>query len=432
MTSPGKSILQKSRGFTLIELLVSMAVFAIIMLLLFQTVSSSSALWTRTTGKVQAFQAARAAFEAMTRNLSQATLQNYYGYTDSSGNPVPLINPSFKLSSGNTLRRNQVPTKYLRASELHFVAGKADALLAEAGESGLETSGDAVFFQAPIGFSGETYQTHPSMLNVCGYYVQFERDDDNSGRGTGAIPSFASSLPNGAPQTSYRYRLMEVLQPAVENDIYQSTNQEADADGLPIFNYDLAWLKKLNLGFRANRHVLGDNILLLVFLPKLAAEDEKVVYDELQSAGAAPAWFSPTNPGNLIAPAFAYDSRSWESSYSGAAVNGNSAANQNLMEKVIMNRLPPILEVVMVAIDERSAQKLAEEFGGSGASPPLQNASLLAKLNLAGAFTSADKLHDQNGVKGDLSKLEAGLDSLSLNYRIFHTELRLPGASYGE
>ena len=121
-------------GFTILELLVSTAVLSMIMVLLLQSISSSSTLWTRTTGTVQAFQAARAAFESMTRNLTQATLQNYYGYADSSGNPVPLINPSFKLSSGNGLKRAQIPAKYLRASELHFVCGPADALLTQANE----------------------------------------------------------------------------------------------------------------------------------------------------------------------------------------------------------------------------------------------------------------------------------------------------------
>ncbi len=410
----GRELRCAPSGFTLIELLVSMTVLSMIMLLLFGTISSSSTLWTRTTGKVQAFQAARAAFESMTRNLSQATLQNYYGYADASGNPVPLINPSFKLSSGNSPKRSQIPAKYLRASELHFVSGPAATLLAQAGESGLATSGDAVFFQAPIGFSDGSYQTQPSMLNVCGYYVQFERDDDNANKGTGAIPAFASSLASGAPKTSYRYRLMEVVQPADKNAIYASTNQDADVDGLPIFTYDLKWLKNLDLSSRTNRHVLGDNILLLVFLPKLAPEDEKL--------------YGGTGDGSLIAPAYTYDSRSWESGYSGAGLT----ANKSLLEKVVMNRLPPLMEVVMVAIDDKSAQRLADLYGGDGSSPPLSNSALLAKLNLTGSFTDASKLQDSNGTKGDLSKLKDGLDSLSLNYRIFHTEIRLPGASYGE
>ncbi|MEI8122354.1 MAG: Verru_Chthon cassette protein C [bacterium] len=387
-------------GFTLIELLVSMAVLSMIMLLLFGTISSSSTLWTRTTGKVQAFQAARAAFESMTRNLSQATLQNYYGYADSEGNPVPLINPSFKLSSGSTARA-KVPTKYLRASELHFVCGPAASLLTQAGITGLDntTSGDAVFFQAPIGFSDGSYQTQPSMLNVCGYYVQFTKDDSASG-GTGAIPDFASSLP-----ATYRYRLMEVIQPADKNGIYTSTDQDVDADGLPTFSYDLNWVKKLDLANRTNRHVLGDNIILLVLLPKLAPEDEKL--------------YGGTGDGNLIAPHYTYDSRSWETGYSGAGIT--ATANKILLEKVIMNRLPPLVEVIMVAIDDRSAVRLI----GTSSTPP---ADLQKKLYGSGGtrFTDATKL------KADLADLENDMNSLGLNYRIFHTEVRLPGASYGE
>ena len=386
-------------AFTLIEMLVSMAVLSMIMLLLFGTITHSTTLWTKTTGKVQAFQAARAAFESMTRNLSQATLQNYYGYADSSGNPVPLINPSFKMSSSGNATRARVPTKYLRASELHFVCGPAPALLTQAGITGIDASGDAVFFQAPIGFSDGSYQTQPSLLNVCGYYVQFAKDDSTGG-GTGAIPDFASSL-----KPTYRYRLMEVVQPADKNGIYASTNQNVDADGLPSFSYDLDWLKKLDLANRTNRHVLGDNIILLVLLPKLAPEDESL--------------YGGTGDGSLVAPAFTYDSRSWETGYPGIGITRTT--NQNLLEKVIMNRLPPLVEVIMVAIDDRSAQRLI----GTSLTPP---ADLQKKLYGSGGsrFTDATKL------KTDLAALENDMNSLGANYRIFHTEVRLPGASYGE
>jgi len=394
-------------AFTLIEMLVSMAVLSMIMILLFGTISHSTTLWTRTTGKVQAFQAARAAFESMTRNLSQATLQNYYGYADSAGNPVPLINPSFKFSSstGNSTRA-RVATKYLRASELHFVCGPVAPLLTLAGTTGLDTSGDAVFFQAPIGFSDGSYQTQPSMLNVCGYYVQFVKDDSASG-GTGAIPAFASTLTSGAPKTTYRYRLMEVVQPADKNGIYASTDQDVDTDGLPVFSYDLNWVKKLDLANRTNRHVLGDNIILLVLLPKLAPEDE-ILY-----GGAG--------DGSLIAPHYTYDSRSWETGYLGAALKGDTATNKTLLEKVIMNRLPPLVDVIMVAIDERSAIRLI----GTSSTPP---ADLQNKLTGSGdtRFKDATKL------KTDLADLENDMNSLGVNYRIFHTEVRLPGASYGE
>ena len=405
-------------AFTLVEMLVSMAVLSMIMLLLFGTISNSATLWTRTTGKVQAFQAARAAFESMTRNLSQATLENYYGYANSSGNPVPLINPSFH-PSGVTLDRTMIPEKYLRQSELHFVCGPAAPTTAGGIFSAtmgnfpaLLTSGSAVFFQAPLGNSGNsTYQLSPSMLNVCGYYVQFVRNDDASG-GTGAIPDFASSLPSGAPMTTYRYRLMEVVQPAEENAVYQSTAL-VDANGMPTTSYDLNWVNKLDLISRTNRHVLADNIILLLFLPKLAPEDEKL--------------YGGTGDGSLIAPVYAYDSRSWitasnatpPKNYSGLGIKRSD--NSALLEKVILNRLPPLVDVVMVAIDERSAVRLI----GTSSTPP---ADLQKKLyGSAGTrFTDATKL------KSDLADLEIDMNSLGVNYRIFHTEVRLPGASYGE
>jgi len=415
--NPGNS----ASAFTLIEMLVSMAVLILIMSLLFQAISSSSVLWTRTAGKVQAFQASRAAFESMTRNLSQATLQNYYGYADSSGNPVPLINPSFH--SITPLDRSKMPTKYLRQSELHFVCGPVSGSLPGgifapspmANGTSLNTVGGGVFFQAPLGNSdASSYQTSPTMLNICGYYVQFEENDDNNGAGTGAIPSFNWSAPNG-PAKTYRYHLMEVNQPAEANAVYQSTAQ-IDSNGLPKTTYDLNWLNKLNLTSRANRHVLADNVLFLAFLPKLAPEDEEKI------RGTGPG----TATGDLLAPYYAYDSRSWITGYPGNGLT-RTGSNQTLVERVIMNRLPPLIQVVMVAIDEKSAQMLALKYGGSGNTPPLSN--MQAVLPLEGPqrlFQNAANF------QADIATLEKDLGSLGLNYRIFQTEVRLPGASYGE
>jgi len=401
-------------------MLVALAVLSLIMILLAQAVTGTSSIWTRSVGKVQAFQGARAAFEAMTRNLSQATLQNYYGYADSSGNPIPLVNPSFKPASG-TIDRNKVPSKYLRLSELHFLCGPTADIFSAAManvtdlQGAGKTPGQGIFFQAPVGFS-DTIPLKPSLLNNCGYYLQFERDDDNSGKGTGAIPSFA----NPAPTTTYRYRLMEVMQPAEKNGVYQSTDT-LDANGMPQIAYDLTWLTNLDLGKRSSRHVIADNIPLLVFLPKLSPENEKEVNTALSLGN------SKAGDGSMIAPKYVYDSRSWitasnaspPKNYSGNGLKRSDSIP--LVENIIMNRLPPIVRVLMVAIDERSAVRVI----GTSSTPPT---SLLNSLYGSDGkrFTDASKFD------ADLVDLQKDLNKLTLNYRIFQTEVRLPNAAFGQ
>lgn len=385
-TAPVSWSARSRRAFTLIELLVGMVVLAIIMLLLFQTLSSSSAIWTRSTGKMQTFQAARAAFESMTRNLAQATLQSYQGYADSAGNPIPLINPSFNLPNG--VSRNRIPSKYLRMSELHFLSGPVAELFQQAGMSSLLVSSQGVFFQAPNGFTADArYQLNQSLLNVCGYYVQFGQNEN--------VPAFVQGAVN-APGPMNRYRLMEVVQSSDANAIYASTC-ELDASGLPRNNYDLRWLQSLGLSTVTNRHVLAENVILLFVLPKLSPDEEKI--------------YGGTGDGSYLAPAYRYDSRSWEPGYGGTAA----------ALPLTRNRLPPIVEVVMVAIDERSATRLEERYGNGG-QPPLDNSELRAKLGLDLGFQNAAALH---GDAGDLARLQKGLDGLGLNYRIFQTEVRL-------
>ena len=67
-----------SPGFTLTEILVATAILAIIIGILFSMTQQTGKVWKNTTGKVEVFRTARNAFEAMTRTLSQATLNTYY------------------------------------------------------------------------------------------------------------------------------------------------------------------------------------------------------------------------------------------------------------------------------------------------------------------------------------------------------------------
>ena len=119
------------QAFTLIELMLSTAVLALLMALMLTVVGQTQQIWVRSSGKVAQFQAARTAFEAMTRNLSQATLNTYYDLQFET-DPAKL---------GQT-------KGYSRNSDLHFVSGKAAQTKFLGTESATYPT-HAVFFQAP-------------------------------------------------------------------------------------------------------------------------------------------------------------------------------------------------------------------------------------------------------------------------------------------
>ncbi len=75
-----KSLRHKSGAFTIIELLVSMSIVMILLVVLFQMVGQTSSIWKYTNAKAEQFRGARTAFEAITRQLSQATLNTYWDY----------------------------------------------------------------------------------------------------------------------------------------------------------------------------------------------------------------------------------------------------------------------------------------------------------------------------------------------------------------
>ncbi len=114
-------------AFTLVELMVSMALISMMTVLLVTMTNSTAKLWTYTTSRSEQFRSASTAFEAITRRLSQATLNTYWDYDD----PAK-------------------PTRYQRQSDLRFIAGNMQTLTGGATKPVRPTHG--LFFQAPLGF----------------------------------------------------------------------------------------------------------------------------------------------------------------------------------------------------------------------------------------------------------------------------------------
>ncbi len=231
-----RSIL-RNRAFTIIELLTAMVILSIIMLAVVTVIGESSAIWRRASNKIESFQASRAAFETLTRNLSQATLNTYYDYDDPNS-----------------------PTFYVRRSELAFVLGPAG----KAGLPGTSGTGQAVFFQAPASVYDETsstkspYRELPDLLNTCGYFVQFDRDV--------ITPDHVKSSSD-----SYRYRLMQLVVPTEQNTIYDIVNPKS-----PVPT-DFSWFDS----FVGDALPIADNVVALFLLPK----DPEIASDD-PAAGA--------------------------------------------------------------------------------------------------------------------------------------------------
>ncbi len=67
-------------SFTLIEMLVTLGILVIVLGIILQLTNQISKVWQSSNSRIQTFQEARTGFEAMTRRLSQATLNTYYDY----------------------------------------------------------------------------------------------------------------------------------------------------------------------------------------------------------------------------------------------------------------------------------------------------------------------------------------------------------------
>lgn len=361
-----KTKLNSSVGFTLVEVMVSTAVLSILMVVMLTALDSIQGSWTRTKARVDQFRGARVAFEAITRSLSQATLNTYWDYY------YPATQSNVPPQSAST-----VPAGYVRQSELQFWTGSASDL-GTGDTAGANFPGQAVFFQAPLGQS-ETYRGLASLLNARGYYIQF--GDNQSQR-----PDF---LPDAVVPVKHRYHLMEYRPPAEA----VTTNGQS-LQGNTVYSKRATWYHE-DLA-NASR-LLADNILLLIISPQVPAES---ITDPAQR----PWW---------IAPAYRYDSR--DSNNATAKIDGITVDATNNIQQGTQHLLPPQLRVTMIAADESSVARWMDSQG--------QEPFDLQKEADA-PFTDV-ALYDR-----DMQRVKDKLTSLHLNYRVFSSVISMRNASW--
>lgn len=324
----------------MVEMLAAIAILTLIMVVVFGLTNQTARVWKNSTGKISEFQAARAGFDVLTQRLSQATLNTYYDYYDSSGRPAS--NASY---SGT-------PTLYGRASELHFISGP-DLVDGQIGH--------AVFFQAPLGYSDDasSYAGLNNALNAAGFYLIYNSDTDS-----GTRPAFITTA---VSPSKYRFRLMQYTQPLQNLSVFTATAKQ-------WFTNDIA-TKKYS-------YPLAENIVAMVIQPKRSTQDSTTT--------------------TLTTGDYKYDSHT---AWSGST------------QPVQMNQLPPLLHIVLVAIDENSAQRICTQ-------------TTAPDLGVSSLFKTESALNTDLKTLED--KLMAKSGGQPLNYRFFETDIALRGAKWSK
>ena len=375
-------------AFTLVELLVSITFLVILMLVVTQVIGIVQRTWVRANSRVSQFREARQAFDLITNNLSQATLNTYW-----TTNLTTITTDKL----GGTI---QAPTKgYQRQSELHFICGPTAQVLPAAG--GNNYPGHAVFFQAPLGVvnlvpaTGDMVNTANMVNLLCGRGYFVEWGSDKTFR-----PKFLNQQPYSTtvPERN-RLRLMEYSPTAEMNDIYSSAFRDNPSS-------IKQWYQDSTIGVMASevQQNNADTITKHSFTRPVAENILAVII--------SPQTENTATTGNLskdvltIAPNYLYDSSQLGTTVS----SSNPQGTQHL--------LPPILRITMIALDERSGEFLSSQLNSTVRDSVLQGMSNL--FQSATSYTS-----DLEGTPESAGKVKNLLLGAKLNYRVYTTTIAL-------
>lgn len=301
MTPVPKSLLLRRRGnraraFSLIEMMVAMTILSVLLLLMTQVLDQVQRSWTFSENRIGQYREARVAFDVMTKNISQASMNTYWD----------LI---YDEDEGNALG-------YDKASELHFVTMPAEDI---GGDSSFQPVGHSVFFQAPLGFT-TVYRNLNNIYNGRGYFVAFGSDERFK-------PSFVKS------QDRYRFRLFEFRPPAEKNGVFEDGQEEREGDRKQEFT---KWFKQA-VTLRGPRSEIGNS-----FEDQLNPLAENIVTMAI----------APLDPDD--------DASDWREGGAYSRIAGDYQFDSNKTSLEYSQQVPPLLRITIVAIDETSAVRVED------------------------------------------------------------------------
>ncbi len=359
--------LRHSPGFTLVEILLSTALTAILMLVCVSAMNQTQKSWQQTKGKSEQFREARLAFELITRNVSQSTLNVYWDYFyTSTGSNTPGAGMA------------EEPAAYVRHSELQWLSGPAIDLLDGDTDSAVNP-GHAIFFQAPLGYS-LSHGGMSNLLNARGYYVKFSDD-------AAVTPPFMTEL---GRTPKYRYRLMEYRPPSEKISAPGQTAYQ----GNTIYTKPETWHQE---DIEEGSRPVADNILLVLISPR-------VTKDAAEALKRDTTWIAPKYAYNSLDP----DNAS--SSVDAIKINSKGEAQQGTQ-----HLLPPLLAVTMVAVDEASMERWSSQIGDD----PVDIVS-----------ESGADFDDPGKQEEEMTKLKTYLTEQKLNYRVFTATVPMRNAKW--
>lgn len=261
---------------------------------------------------------------------------------------------------------------YKRQSEMHFTCGLADSMLATSGTGFRPTH--CVFYQAPLGFSRKDITQTSSMgelLNACGYFIEYGEVDKY-------LPPFIQDRLDDSDESineRKRFRLMEFRPPSERMMVYSTDLKDSSNTTSQAVNswFDDEVDAVYDGGIYATRP-LADNIIALIVEPK-------------ESTG-------PNQSSNTLAPTYSYNSQK---------------------EGDTKHRLPPIVDVTMVAVEETSILRYQQL--GQGA---------IDDLVPNGLFRST------SAYKSDIQQLQGILNAAQIDYRVFKESVVLRAARWDD
>jgi uncharacterized protein (TIGR02599 family) len=241
---------------------------------------------------------------------------------------------------------------------------------------------DTTDTKTTLDLTTNAYGAMDNLLNSWGYFIEVGYDLDR--------PSFIT--PAVAPKR-WRSRLMEFMQPAEQMAVYDLPYPTATTPWSEITSWVSTPLNIPRTSPTRPVRNLAENVIALILLPKLSAQDE----------------VARGSSANALSPNFIYDSTK-------TANPPNTPGDAEINPK---NQLPPIVQVTMVAIDERSAARYVERYGTTAVIGP----------DTSQMFLNNSKTFEQPGT-GELAVYERRLVDMGITYRIFTSNVSIRGAKW--